>query len=102
MKASLYFFRFATVLTMAAAAATASLAPAHAQSATPQARPATCTAPADLARLVYPLPRVAQRVATGQPLNIVAIGSSSTFGAGASSPDRSYPSRLAVELKTLF
>jgi acyl-CoA thioesterase I len=32
----------------------------------------------------------------------VAIGSSSTFGAGASSPTASYPSRLADELKQRF
>ena len=44
----------------------------------------------------------ARRLATGEPLVIVAIGSSSTAGAGASSPAASYPSRLAVELKKLF
>ena len=43
-----------------------------------------------------------RRVANGQPLTIVAIGSSSTAGAGASSPDATYPSRLAVELRTRF
>jgi lysophospholipase L1-like esterase len=35
-------------------------------------------------------------------LVIVAVGSSSTYGAGASSPAASYPSRLAVELKQRF
>jgi lysophospholipase L1-like esterase len=43
-----------------------------------------------------------QRLAHGQPLTIVAIGSSSTAGAGASSPDATYPSRLAVELRARF
>jgi lysophospholipase L1-like esterase len=43
-----------------------------------------------------------RRLASGQPLTIVAIGSSSTAGAGASSPDASYPSRLAIELRTRF
>jgi acyl-CoA thioesterase I len=62
----------------------------------------TCTAPADIARLAQPLPRTAARLARHEPLTIVAVGSSSTFGAGASSPAASYPSRLAVELKTLF
>jgi len=38
----------------------------------------------------------------GEPLIIVAIGSSSTAGAGASSPAASYPSRLAVELAQRF
>ena len=37
-----------------------------------------------------------------EPITIVAIGSSSTAGAGASSPTANYPSRLAVELKRLF
>ena len=49
-----------------------------------------------------PLIRTARRLAGGEPLTIVAIGSSSTAGAGASSPDASYPSRLAVELKQRF
>ena len=41
---------------------------------------------------------MAQRLATGQPLTIVAIGSSSTAGAGASKPELNYPSRLQAEL----
>jgi acyl-CoA thioesterase-1 len=41
-----------------------------------------------------PLPHVARRIAHGDPLRIVAFGSSSTQGAGASSPTASYPSRL--------
>ena len=62
----------------------------------------TCRAPAELARLDRPLVHTMRRLASGQPLTIVAIGSSSTAGAGASSPDASYPSRLAVELRTRF
>ena len=64
--------------------------------------PATCTAPADLAHFARPLPHTMRRLANGRPLTIVAIGSSSTAGAGASSPDATYPSRLAVELRTRF
>jgi len=45
---------------------------------------------------------MARRVATGQPLTIMALGSSSTAGAGASSPAASYPSRLEAELKARF
>jgi acyl-CoA thioesterase-1 len=63
---------------------------------------AICHAPADLIRLAYPLTRTAQRLIAGEPLTIVAIGSSSTAGAGASSPNASYPSRLAAELKQRF
>jgi acyl-CoA thioesterase I len=63
---------------------------------------AACRAPAALTRLDHPLLRTGRRLAAGEPLTIVAIGSSSTFGAGASSPTASYPSRLAVELKRRF
>ena len=74
-------------------------APASAQDAAPAtAAPPPCTYAADLARLNHPLSHVAARLASGQPVKIVAIGSSSTAGAGASSPAWSYPSRLAVEL----
>jgi acyl-CoA thioesterase-1 len=93
-----HFFRFGPALAVAAVAATASLVPARAETA---AAP-VCTAPADLTRLINPLKHVTQRIAAGLPLTIVAIGSSSTAGAGASSPAMNYPSRLAVELKTLF
>jgi lysophospholipase L1-like esterase len=61
-----------------------------------------CTVYKDIARLDYPLPRTSARIAAGEPLRVVAIGSSSTAGAGASSPAAAYPSRLAVELEELF
>jgi len=95
-----HFFRSAAALALAAAAATAVLVPASAENA---AAPAPyCNAPADLVRLINPLKRVAQRVAAGQSLTIVAIGSSSTAGAGASSPAMNYPSRLAAELQVMY
>ena len=61
-----------------------------------------CTVAAGRARIEQPLPRVGFRVAGGLPLRIVAIGSSSTAGAGASSPAASYPSRLEEELRRHF
>jgi acyl-CoA thioesterase-1 len=61
-----------------------------------------CTAPAELARFEQPLIHTMRQLADGRPLTIVAIGSSSTAGAGASSPDASYPSRLAAELRARF
>ena len=94
------FFRLATALSLAAAAATAAYVPARADDTAPPA--AACNAPGELIRLVNPLKRVAHRLAAGQPLTIVAIGSSSTAGAGASSPAMSYPSRLEAELKAMF
>jgi acyl-CoA thioesterase I len=66
------------------------------------AQPISCNASTGLAHFDRPLVRTARRLASGEPLTIVAVGSSSTAGAGASSPDASYPSRLAVELKQYF
>ena len=42
-----------------------------------------CRAPAELAHLDHPLLRMMRRLASGQPLIIVAIGSSSTAGASS-------------------
>lgn len=61
-----------------------------------------CDAPLDMIRLTNPLMRLSQKLASGEPITIVAIGSSSTAGAGASSPAASYPSRLATELQQHF
>src|SRR5438477_221907 len=61
-----------------------------------------CAVVSDLAHIDRPLPRFAFRLAGGSPIKIVAIGSSSTAGAGASSPAGSYPSRLEVELHRHF
>ncbi len=58
-----------------------------------------CAAPADLVQFNQILPRVAERIARGGPVTIVAIGSSSTAGFGASSLTASYPSRLEAALK---
>jgi acyl-CoA thioesterase I len=62
----------------------------------------TCDAPLDVIRLANPLSRLAQKLAAGAPITIVAIGSSSTAGAGASSPAANYPSRLQAELRQRF
>jgi lysophospholipase L1-like esterase len=76
--------------------------PARAREARSSAPHYTCAAPGDMARLMNPLPRVGKLLAAGEPVKIVAIGSSSTAGAGASSDANTYPARLAVELQTLF
>jgi hypothetical protein len=78
------------------------------QAAVPTALPQTaaaapqCVVPTDQARIEQGLPRTALRLSGGLPIKIVAIGSSSTAGAGASSPAESYPSRLEVELNRHF
>jgi acyl-CoA thioesterase-1 len=61
-----------------------------------------CIVPADLIRFDLPLGRTAHHLASGDLITIVALGSSSTAGAGASSPAKTYPSRLMVELTELF
>ena len=61
-----------------------------------------CDAPIEMIRFANPLARLAQKLNNGEPVTIVAIGSSSTAGAGASSPTATYPSRLQAELRQHF
>ena len=63
---------------------------------------APCDTPLELTRLANPLPHLAQKLENGGPITIVAIGSSSTAGSGASSPANSYPSQLALELRKRY
>ena len=63
---------------------------------------AACSAPSEVTRLEQSLVRTAARIAQGQPLKIVALGSSSTAGYGASSASQSYPNRLEDELRLLL
>jgi acyl-CoA thioesterase I len=63
---------------------------------------APCVAPADLVRLDLPLERTARHLASRKLTLIVALGSSSTAGSGASSPEASYPNRLMDELGHRF
>jgi lysophospholipase L1-like esterase len=48
------------------------------------------------------LPRTAAALRAGAPLTVVAIGSSSTEGVGATAPDRTYPAQLATRLAAAF
>jgi acyl-CoA thioesterase-1 len=86
-----------SVVAGATVAVVAAMMPVTAVAQTPG-----CTAPTELTRLDQPLRRLAQRIAARQAITIVAIGSSSTTGAGATSSAASYPSRLEVELKERF
>jgi acyl-CoA thioesterase I len=70
--------------------------------ATPADLHAACRINAAQDRLEYPLARVSHHFESDRSIKIVAIGSSSTAGAGASSPDASYPSRLEAELTEHF
>jgi lysophospholipase L1-like esterase len=61
-----------------------------------------CTAPPNLVKLQAPLPRFLAAVNGREPIRIVALGSSSTWGTGASSRDRAYPARLERELRAAW
>jgi hypothetical protein len=64
--------------------------------------PPACIIAPEQAHLDYPLTRTARLLAAGKPIKIVALGSSSTYGAGASSSAAAYPNRLAQELARRF
>jgi acyl-CoA thioesterase-1 len=64
------------------------------------ARPALrCTAPDGVTRFKVALPHTARAIRRGEALVIVAIGSSSTQGVGASDQAHTYPAVLAEELR---
>jgi acyl-CoA thioesterase-1 len=61
-----------------------------------------CDAPPGWASIIQPLEHTAARLNAGGPLNIIAIGSSSTVGIGATGPEQTYPSQLQAALRTRF
>ncbi len=113
-----FFLRRTVVLGAVATASLLVIGPARAQLrgavATPAAQPApssatpaaphsaACTVATDQVRFDFPLPRTARLLMSGLPIKIVALGSSSTYGVGASTSAASYPSRLAEELVRRF
>ncbi|QAU49697.1 SGNH/GDSL hydrolase family protein [Bradyrhizobium guangzhouense] len=61
-----------------------------------------CLPPKGSAKTMGSLPHVAGKLVAGKPVVIVAFGSSSTAGYGASSPDFNYPNRLAAQLRRQY
>lgn len=61
-----------------------------------------CKTRLEQVRLASPLARLGAKLARHEAVTIVAIGSSSTWGSGASSREASYPSRLQAGLKALY
>jgi lysophospholipase L1-like esterase len=57
-----------------------------------------CLPPKGGAKSMGSLPHVAGKLASGEPVVIVAFGSSSTAGYGSTSPEFTYPNRLADQL----
>lgn len=62
----------------------------------------SCRSPAAVWGGFPALDRTSKILAEGRPLRVVALGSSSTFGVGASAPDRTYPARLQQLLQDRF
>lgn len=87
----------ALVLGLALAAPAADAAPKE-QAGIPTA----CRVPSALLQSRHSLPRTFGKLRRGEPVKIVAIGSSSTYGTGASGPEATYPSRLEADLRQLF
>jgi acyl-CoA thioesterase I len=111
------FFRRAAILGAVAALGLFAPSPARAQSpgsigsttslalqtpARTDAPSPACVVSPEQARFDFPLPHTARLLASGKPIKIVALGSSSTYGAGASSSAAAYPNRLAEELTRHF
>jgi lysophospholipase L1-like esterase len=57
-----------------------------------------CLPPKGDVNPVGSLPRIASKLAAGEPVMIIAFGSSSTSGWGSTSPEFTYPNRLAEQL----
>jgi lysophospholipase L1-like esterase len=57
-----------------------------------------CLPPKGGAKSIGSLPHVASKLASGEPVVIIAFGSSSTSGYGSTSPEFTYPNRLAAQL----
>ena len=88
----------AVTLLMVGAARSQTVGPPSTAPARPAERAPTCTVDVSKAKFDRPLVKVARKLAEHRPVKIVALGSSSTFGAGATTSAGSYPSRLAEEL----
>jgi lysophospholipase L1-like esterase len=61
-----------------------------------------CLPPKGGVNPVGSLPHVAGKLASGEPVEIIAFGSSSTTSWGATSPEFAYPNRLAAQLRRQY
>jgi lysophospholipase L1-like esterase len=61
-----------------------------------------CRSPKGGAKTMGSLPHVAAKLVAGKPVVIVAFGSSSTWGTGTTSPEFTYPNRLAAQLRRQY
>jgi len=61
-----------------------------------------CLPPKGGAKSMGSLPHVANKLASGQQVLIVAFGSSSTAGYGSTAPEYTYPNRLVAQLRRQY
>ncbi|MET0968946.1 MAG: SGNH/GDSL hydrolase family protein [Tardiphaga sp.] len=61
-----------------------------------------CRAPKGGMKAMGALPHVASKLAAGKPVVIIAFGSSTTEGYGSTSPEFTYPNRLAAQLHRTY
>ena len=61
-----------------------------------------CLPPKGGTKSMGSLPHVAGKLVSGEPVLIVAFGSSSTQGYGSTSPEFTYPNRLAAQLRRQY
>jgi len=61
-----------------------------------------CLPPKRVSKSMGSLPHVANKLASGEPVLIIAFGSSSTVGYGTTSPEYTYPNRLAAQLRRQY
>jgi lysophospholipase L1-like esterase len=61
-----------------------------------------CRAPKGGMNTIGALPHVAGKLAAGKPVVIIAFGSSTTEGYGSTSPEFTYPNRLAAQLHRTY
>ena len=73
--------------------------PVGAPAAADIVEPPACAAPPALTRIEPALARAAARIEHAKSLTVVAVGSSSTQGVGATDPTLNYPSRLEAALR---
>jgi acyl-CoA thioesterase I len=87
------------LVTVAAAALAAALSAGPAAAADPPPKlPAKCEISADLLPDAVPLPHAVRSVRRNHQLTVVALGSSSTLGLGASDAQAAWPARLEAAL----
>lgn len=66
------------------------------------ATPPQCRVPDDTAMIDGPLPRLARRLKTGEPLTIVVMGSGSAAGSGTSRKEAAFPYRFEARFEKAF